>query len=200
MSNQEPLTKDNIHYGLRVQRDNSPSPFPNLPGAYGTVSDVKSPGQIQWYYFEVSYDFGKVLQYKESEMILFSLVPNQTTSPISKERDLKFEDLKVGLEIRRKITGVVDNNPYFLQIAKVIALASDKALFMIEYQADLPSGYAAKLNYSTISDLYLFTVVNHSVGQSSKGNDFCICKRCNAKHTYVAANQKDGSYVCFECR
>ncbi len=28
----------------------------------------------------------------------------------------------------------------------------------------------------------------------------CICKRCNSKNDFAAPNQKDGSYVCFECR
>ena len=33
---------------------------------------------------------------------------------------------------------------------------------------------------------------------ASKGG--CICKRCHSLNQYAAANQKDGSYVCFECR
>lgn len=28
----------------------------------------------------------------------------------------------------------------------------------------------------------------------------CVCKRCNQKNEYAAANQKDGSYLCYECR
>lgn len=28
----------------------------------------------------------------------------------------------------------------------------------------------------------------------------CVCKRCNSKNEYAAANQKDGSYLCYECR
>ena len=28
----------------------------------------------------------------------------------------------------------------------------------------------------------------------------CVCKRCHSLNQYAAANQKDGSYVCYECR
>ena len=27
-----------------------------------------------------------------------------------------------------------------------------------------------------------------------------ICRRCNSENPYAEANQKDGTYVCFECR
>lgn len=27
-----------------------------------------------------------------------------------------------------------------------------------------------------------------------------ICKRCNSMNSYAEPNQKDGSYVCYECR
>ncbi len=35
---------------------------------------------------------------------------------------------------------------------------------------------------------------------NSNIHDFCICKRCNALNKWAAPNQKDGSYICFECR
>jgi hypothetical protein len=28
----------------------------------------------------------------------------------------------------------------------------------------------------------------------------CVCSRCNSKNDYAEPNQKDGTYVCFECR
>jgi len=34
----------------------------------------------------------------------------------------------------------------------------------------------------------------------TKSNYLAICKKCNAKNDYAEPNQKDGSYVCFECR
>lgn len=31
-------------------------------------------------------------------------------------------------------------------------------------------------------------------------NSACICKKCNAQNEFALPNQKDGTYVCFECR
>ncbi len=31
-------------------------------------------------------------------------------------------------------------------------------------------------------------------------NNGCVCRRCNARNEYAVSNQKDGSYICFECR
>ncbi len=34
----------------------------------------------------------------------------------------------------------------------------------------------------------------------SPSNNGCVCHRCNARNEYAAPNQKDGTYICFECR
>ena len=30
--------------------------------------------------------------------------------------------------------------------------------------------------------------------------NICICKKCNMKNEHAEANQKDGSYICYNCR
>ncbi len=54
------------------------------------------------------------------------------------------------------------------------------------------SQYAKKGMVMPLEGRQPLTAVSVSTG--------CICKRCNSKNDFAAPNQKDGSYVCFECR
>ncbi len=40
----------------------------------------------------------------------------------------------------------------------------------------------------------------NTIGASMSSKTGFNCKRCNFKNDYASANQKDGSYICYNCR
>lgn len=45
-------------------------------------------------------------------------------------------------------------------------------------------------------DWVLFRVL----GGAQVAQEGCVCRKCNSKNEYAEPNQKDGTYVCYECR
>jgi hypothetical protein len=63
----------------------------------------------------------------------------------------------------------------------------------------LAKDMAAKYGFSTYNPVEQ-TVINSAAALVQSKATGHNCRRCNSRNDYAAANQSDGSYLCYECR
>jgi len=129
-------------------------------------------------------------------MINYFNLPDNCWGPWEAAQDVP---VKIGDIIRLDINGDCPNER-FRNIYKIEKMPSGRfretrlSFLCDQDNLEWNPGYSWTLNHPSKIKLLL----NNKTNQINTSG--CICHKCKSLNIYAEANQKDGTYICFECR